>query len=79
MDSMSYKELENPEIINAKRIQRVAKGSGTSEVQVRQLLREYRAMKENLKMMKGNRGFKKLLKNQIKSGNFGLDESMFNS
>ena len=40
---------------------------------------EYKAMKENLKMMKGNRGFKKLLKNQIKSGNFGLDESMFNS
>jgi len=77
MDSMTYSELENPEIINSKRIQRVSKGSGTSEVQVRQLLREYKAMKDNLKMMKGNRGFKKLLKSQIKSGNFGLDESMF--
>jgi signal recognition particle subunit SRP54 len=31
-------------------------------------------MKNNLKALKGNRGFKKMLKNQIRSGNFGLDQ-----
>ena len=39
----------------------------------RNLLREFKAMKNNLKAMKGNRGFKKLMRNQIKAGNFGLE------
>ena len=31
LDSMTYKELENPEIINAKVIRRVSRGSGTQD------------------------------------------------
>ncbi len=48
-------------------------GSGKGEANVRELLKEYRGMKNNLKMMKGNRNFRKLLKSQIKGGDFSLD------
>ena len=74
LDSMTYYELEHPDEINAKRIARVARGSGKSEADIRTLLREFKSMKNNLKALKGNRGFKKMLKNQIRSGNFGLDQ-----
>ncbi len=74
LDSMTYYELEHPDEINAKRIARVARGSGKSEADIRMLLREFKSMKNNLKALKGNRGFKKMLKNQIRSGNFGLDQ-----
>ena len=73
MDSMTFYELEHPDEINARRIVRIARGSGREETDVRNLLREFKAMKNNLKAMKGNRGFKKLMRNQIKAGNFGLE------
>ena len=74
MDSMTFHELENPDEINAKRIGRISRGSGRSEADIRSLLREFKAMKNNLKAMKGNRGFKKMMRAQIKSGNFGLED-----
>ncbi len=64
MDSMTYNELENPDLINAKVIRRVSMGSGKTEQDVRALLKEYRGMKENAKKMRGNRALKKMLKNQ---------------
>ena len=74
MDSMTFNELEDPDLINSKRIARISRGSGRSEEEIRGLLREFKAMKKNVKAMKGNRGFKKLLKNQIRGGNFSLDD-----
>ncbi|MEM0155282.1 MAG: signal recognition particle protein Srp54 [Thermoplasmataceae archaeon] len=76
MDSMTFRELEEPELLNSKRIARVARGSGKSEAEVRNLLKEYKGMKNNFKMIKGNRGFKKMLRAQMKAGNFGLDEEL---
>ena len=75
LDSMTYFELENPDEINAKRISRIARGSGRSETDIRSLLREFKAMKNNMRAMKGNRGFKKMMRSQIKSGNFGLEDA----
>ncbi|KAA8923403.1 signal recognition particle protein Srp54 [Thermoplasma sp.] len=74
MDSMTFEELENPEIINAKRITRIARGAGVREEDVRMLLKEFKAMKNNMKMMKGNRGLKKMLQSNFRSGNFGLED-----
>ncbi|MEM2460778.1 MAG: signal recognition particle protein Srp19, partial [Candidatus Hadarchaeales archaeon] len=51
MQSMTPQELENPEILNASRIRRIAKGSGTSEAEVRELLKQYELMKKMLKML----------------------------
>ena len=59
LDSMTYYELEHPDEINAKRIARVARGSGKSEADIRMLLREFKSMKNNLKALKGNRGLRK--------------------
>ncbi len=50
MDSMTVKEMENPDIVNASRIKRIAKGSGRKDSDVRELLKQYKLMK---KLMKG--------------------------
>lgn len=73
LDSMTYKELKEPDIINAKRIARICRGSGRKEEEVRSLLKEFKSMKKNLKQLQGNRNFKKMLRTQMKSGNFGLE------
>jgi len=51
MQSMTPQELDNPEILNAPRIRRIARGSGTSEAEVRELLKQYELMKRMLKTL----------------------------
>lgn len=68
MQSMTKEELENPKIINASRIRRIARGSGTSEADVRGLLKQYEIMQKMLKTFAKSRAPKvgpwaKLLKN----------------
>lgn len=53
LQSCTKKELENPEIIDSSRIERIAKGSGLSVSDVRDLLKQYRQSKKVMKMMKG--------------------------
>ena len=52
--SMTKKELENPDILTRSRIERIAKGSGTTTGEVRELLKHYRQTKKMSKMMKGD-------------------------
>jgi signal recognition particle subunit SRP54 len=52
MDSMTKEEKENPEIIKASRIQRIARGAGVKQEEVKELLKYYATTKkavENLK------------------------------
>jgi signal recognition particle subunit SRP54 len=51
MQSMTPQELEDPKIFNASRIRRVARGSGTSEADVKELLRQYELMRKFIKTM----------------------------
>lgn len=51
IDSMTPEERENPEIINASRIRRIARGSGTTEAEVRELLKQYEVMKHLTKAL----------------------------
>jgi len=53
MQSMTVEELENPEILNSSRIERIAKGSGTSVQDVRELIKQYKQAKKLMKLMKG--------------------------
>ena len=53
MDSMTEAELENPKIIGQSRVERIARGSGTSEEAVRELLEQYRAMSRALQQFQG--------------------------
>jgi len=49
MDSMTKQELNNPDVISNSRIKRIAKGSGRTEQDVRDLLKQF---KQTSKMMK---------------------------
>lgn len=63
IESMTKEEKENPDIINPSRIKRIAKGSGTNESEVRELLKNYKQMKRMMKMVTSKRGmFAKLAK-----------------
>ncbi|MFC1768402.1 signal recognition particle protein Srp54 [Nanoarchaeota archaeon] len=56
MQSMTKEELEEPEIISASRIDRIAKGAGLDVKDVRELIKQYRQSKKMVKMFKGNKG-----------------------
>lgn len=62
MSSMTKKELEDPELIDASRIERISKGSGVSTNDVRDLLKQYRQGKKMMKMLKGAQSPEKLMK-----------------
>ena len=52
IQSMTPKERENPKILNASRIRRIARGSGTTEKDVKELLKQYAAMRKMLKTLR---------------------------
>ena len=59
IQSMTKEERRNVDILNASRIKRIAKGSGRSEQEVRELINQYRTMKNLMKkfgkkLKKGN-------------------------
>jgi signal recognition particle subunit SRP54 len=59
--SMTLEERENPEVINGKRKDRIAKGSGTSIQQVNQLLKQFEDMRKLMKTMNKMGGGKRAL------------------
>lgn len=61
IQSMTKEERLNPEIINASRKRRIAKGSGTTIQEVNRLLKQFEDMKKMMKQMSGmqQRGKKK--------------------
>ncbi len=59
ISSMTPQEREDPDIIKQARIQRIAKGSGTTQADVRDLLKNYNQIKKLLKMSGGGKAFKR--------------------
>ena len=53
MDSCTKEELEDPDIIDNSRVERLAKGSGYSPSAVRDLLKHHKQSKKLMKLMKG--------------------------
>jgi len=53
IQSMTGEEKVDPEVINSSRLKRIAKGSGRSEKDVRELLSRYKQMKAMVKTSKG--------------------------
>lgn len=56
MQACTKKELEQPDLLNGSRMERVATGSGTSITEVRELRKQYNQSKKMMKMFKGNMG-----------------------
>ncbi len=61
IESMTYEELENPEIIDRRRMRRIALGSGTSVEDVRELLAYYKGLKAMVKRLRRDRRLLKRL------------------
>jgi len=67
IDSMTKKERENPDSIHSSRIQRIARGSGTNQKDVRDLLKQYNQSKKMIKQIGGAKGMKRgMMKNFAK-------------
>jgi signal recognition particle subunit SRP54 len=49
---MTPQEKEKPKIFNSSRVRRVARGSGTSEKEVKELLKQYSMMKKMMKTLR---------------------------
>ncbi|MBT6774116.1 signal recognition particle protein [Candidatus Woesearchaeota archaeon] len=62
MDSMTREELEEPDQIDANRIDRVAAGSGISVREIREFLKQHRQSKKMMKMFKGEKDMNKMMK-----------------
>jgi signal recognition particle subunit SRP54 len=56
IQSMTPGERDNPKVFNASRMKRVARGSGTSEKEVKELLKQYINMRRMLKTMRRRKG-----------------------
>ncbi len=52
IQSMRVEEKENPKLLNSSRVRRVARGSGTTEKDVKDLLKQYVMMRKMLKRFK---------------------------
>ncbi|MFC6989757.1 signal recognition particle protein Srp54 [Haloplanus sp. GCM10025708] len=53
MDSMTEEELENPRVVGQSRVERIARGSGTDEETVRELLEQHKMMERTIKQFQG--------------------------
>ncbi len=62
MDSMTKKELENPNIIKSSHIKRIARGAGVETRDVKELLRHYNMSKKLMKSFSNKKMQKKLMK-----------------
>jgi signal recognition particle subunit SRP54 len=49
---MRPEEKDNPKILNSSRVRRIARGSGTNERDVKELLKQYAMMRKMLKRFK---------------------------
>ena len=52
IQSMRPEEKDNPKLLNSSRVRRVARGSGTTERDVKDLLKQYTMMRKMMKMFK---------------------------
>jgi signal recognition particle subunit SRP54 len=53
LGSMTPQERRRPEILNASRKRRIARGSGTTVQDINQLLKQYKEMRRMMKSIKG--------------------------
>jgi signal recognition particle subunit SRP54 len=73
MDSMTEEELENPRSIGKSRIERIARGSGRPEEDVRELLEQHRMMSRMMKQFQGmgDSDMERMMKQMQKGGGGG--------
>ncbi len=68
LDSMTGEELDNPQILKADRIHRIARGSGQPSQEVRALLKQYETTKKAAHGLVSNRRLRRQLEKQFGQG-----------
>ncbi|MCL9815896.1 signal recognition particle protein Srp54 [Natronocalculus amylovorans] len=73
MDSMTDEEMENPQSVTSAQIERIARGSGTEEETVRELLSQHKMMDQTLNQFKGmgDGDMQRMMKKMQKGGGGG--------
>ena len=66
--SMTKEERENPKLLNGSRKKRIAMGSGSTVVEVNQLIKQFSQMGKMMKMMQGDGGKQMMQMMQGKGG-----------
>ena len=69
MDSMTDEEMDNPQLIRASRVKRIARGAGVENKDVKELLKYYNMTKRMMKGFSSNRKMRKSLMKQLQFGN----------
>ncbi len=69
MDSMTNEEMENPQVIQASRVRRIARGAGMENKDVKELLKYYNMTKRMMKGFSSDRKMRKSLMKQLQFGN----------
>jgi len=72
MDSMTNEELDDPSVIHASRIQRIATGAGVPVEDVRELLKYHKTMQRTLKGFRGMGGGKFNMQRMMKKFGGGM-------
>ena len=62
MDSMTDEELDDPSRVGPSEVRRIARGSGTSEEDVRELLEYYNTMEQTMSQLGGGRDMERMMK-----------------
>jgi signal recognition particle subunit SRP54 len=71
MDSMTEEELENPAVIKASRVHRIANGAGVEPRDVKMLLKQYKQSRKAIKGMTSNRKMRRALMKQFEGVDLG--------
>ena len=61
MDSMTDEELDDPSRVGPSEVRRIARGSGTSEEDVRELLEYYNTMEQTMSQLGGGRDMERMM------------------
>jgi len=78
MDSMTEEELTNPRVVGQSRTERIARGSGTDEETVRQLLEQHSMMEQTISQFQGmgEGDMQRMMKKMGGEGGGGLGDMM---
>ncbi len=68
LDSMTAEELDEPDVIRGSRLERIARGAGTSVAEIRAMMQRYEMLKKQVNMFRSNRGLQKQLMKMLKDG-----------
>ena len=65
MDSMTQKEKDEPLLLKSSRIRRIARGSGATEKDVKELLAQWNRSRKMMRGMKGDRRFRRQMQSMM--------------